>query len=422
MRNEHTQNITATQAHQLSRFVSVKSVIRKFVVVIAALSFSSSSFSQIDTSIWLISKVDFQPQYELHDGTQIGLMGYTKTLGAPINIPAPTLNLEEGDSVSLNLWNFSQGAPHSIHLHGLDVDQANDGVPSLSFDVEHEDTGSYYFEVPHPGTYLYHCHVTSVLHVQGGMYGLVVVRPKSDPNLTWENGFAFDSENSWLMSEVDTTWHHDSIINHPHDTTAMTHVILPYGPQHFVVNGLSESQLSTMPLVASVGERVYMRLANIGYFSNRVIFPAGMNASIIASDGRPLPNTFDSDTVDIFPGERFGVMLEADTEFNGVVQIQYVDLNTQNITNTQEIDLTVSGFVGLEDEEAVAQLVFPNPASTEVQLPVSGTWNIVDLTGRSTGVIVSENTIFNVSSLSPGTYVLTNTEVPGLTVKLMIAR
>mmetsp|Transcript_41479 Transcript_41479/g.54578 ORF Transcript_41479/g.54578 Transcript_41479/m.54578 type:complete len:433 (-) Transcript_41479:6-1304(-) len=402
------------------RCIEPAEVSRCTLALMLTLCFNTSA--QMDTSLQLISKVDFQPQYELHDGKIIGLMGYTKTLSAPINIPAPTLTFEEGDSVNLSFWNLSQGAPHTIHLHGLDVDQANDGVPHLSFEVEHDEIGNYYFKAPHPGTYLYHCHVTSVLHVQGGMYGLMIIKPKSNPNLTWENGYQFDSENAWLFSEVDTNWHHDSIINHPHDPLATTHTILPYSPQHFVVNGKSEAQLSAMPLVASVGEKVYMRLANIGYFGNRVIFPAGMNAEVISSDGRPLPNTFSSDTIDVYPGERFGVMLEANSEFNDVVQVQYVDMNTHQVANTQEVDLTVSGFVGLDETVDQSFYAYPNPAATSVKLPLSGTWYATDLSGRQAQKIQSSGKTFNITSLKEGTYLLKHYDLPQKTIKLTVIR
>ena len=394
----------------------------KATILVLTLILSNLSFGQIDTTVMLISKVDFQEQYELHDGNLIHLMGYTQTLSAPINIPAPTLIFEEGDSVNLNMWNLSQGAPHTIHLHGLDVDQANDGVPHLSFEVVHDDTGSYYFEAPHPGTYLYHCHVTSVLHVQGGMYGLLIVKPKSDPNLTWENGYNFDSEHAWLMSEVDTNWHHDSIVNHPHDPQAMTHTILDYNPQHFLVNGKSETQLSSQAITASVGEKVYMRLANIGYYANHVIFPSGMNAHVIASDGRPLPNPFNSDTVEVYPGERFGVMLEADSEFTDVIQVDYVNLNTQLLENSQEVDLTISGFIGLNELEDQEHWAFPNPANTEVKLPMSGAWIATDLSGRAIATLRSENKNYDVSGLEIGTYILKNVEHPNQSVKIMIQR
>jgi len=380
------------------------------------------SFGQIDTSVQLISKIDIAPQYELHDSKLIGLMGYTKLLSQPINLPSPTLIFEEGDSVNLSMWNLSQGAPHTIHLHGLDVDQANDGVPQLSFDIPHDSTGNYYFKAPHPGTYIYHCHVMSVLHVQAGMYGLLIVKPKSDPKLTWENGYEFDKEYAWLMSEVDTNWHHDSILNEPHGSGMAHSNVLPYYPQHFLINGKSESQLDASPVTSSVGEKVYIRLANIGYYANRLVFPSQMNAEIISSDGRPLPGSFQSDTIMVFPGERFGVLLEAESELTDVVEVGYINLNTHQLENTQEVDLIVSGFVGLNESNHESLLVVPNPATTSVQLPHSGNWMVFDNAGRLVTQLESTSKSFSVLSLKNGTYILKHLQHPENSLKLVVQR
>lgn len=361
--------------------------------------------AQIDTSLFLISKVDFQPQFVLADGKQVELMGYSKTIGGALILPSPTLEIEEGDSVKLSFWNLSQGAPHTIHLHGLDVNQENDGVPMLSFEVAHDDTGSYYFEAPHPGTYLYHCHVTSVLHVQGGMYGMVIVRPKNNPNQTWNGGYDFHSERAWLLSELDTNWHHDSIINHPHDPMAMTHVILPYKPQHYLVNGKSETQLDATPFEAAVGEKVFLRVANIGYYGNQIVFPAGLQAQIVSSDGRPLPIAYASDTLDIFPGERFGVLVEANSEFVDAIQFNYIDMNTQNIANTQVIDVTIAGFVGQEELEEPAYF-YPNPASNVLHVSENGSWEIYTIAGQLMKTESTNNYQLNVSDLKEGSYLL----------------
>jgi FtsP/CotA-like multicopper oxidase with cupredoxin domain len=343
--------------------------------------------TQMDSSIFLVSKIDVFPQYELHDNSQIRLMGYTSTIGGSINIPSPLIELTEGDSIKIEMWNLSQGPPHTIHLHGLDVNQANDGVPSLSFEVIHDDTGKYEFEVPHPGTYLYHCHETSVLHVQAGMYGMIIVRPASADTLTWENGYSFDKENAWLMSEIDTTWHSDTIINHPHDPSTTTHQILEYKPQHFLVNGKSEWQLDYDPsaIAGNVGEIMYLRLANIGYYGNSIVLPAYLNARIVSSDGRPLPNIEFTDSIEILPGERFGVLLDFNQEFIDSIEIQYFNLNTGNIANSQFIDVSVSGFVGISPQENLPFDfdVFPNPTSGKLSI------QIPEQTGKETVVTIS---------------------------------
>jgi len=323
-------------------------------------------YSQQKVSTQLFSKMDFVPQFTLWDGNITMLMGFTSLMGTPIDIPGPTLIYTEGDSVELKLRNMSQSASHTIHLHGLDVNQQNDGVPHLSFEVGHNETESYFFKAPHPGTYLYHCHVTSSLHVQAGMYGMLIVKPQNI-NETWDGGFTFDKEYAWMTSEIDTVWHTDSIINHPHDTTTMMRLLPDYNPQYFFVNGRSENQLSdslnNIYISATANETVLLRLANIGYYGNRFIFPNQLNAKIISSDGRPLPNIEISDTLEILPGERYQLLLQSTIEFIDSITIQYFNLNSQIVENTQNVPIEISGFASVFTENLNEINVYPNPVT-----------------------------------------------------------
>ena len=97
--------------------------------------------------------------------------------------------------------------PHTIHFHGLDVDQQNDGVPATSFSVS-QGSYTYNFTAPHAGTYQYHCHVDTHQHYEMGMFGTVIIRP-SDGNTTniWDGGPAFDKEYIWQLTTFDSTWH-----------------------------------------------------------------------------------------------------------------------------------------------------------------------------------------------------------------------
>ena len=389
---------------------------RKYILILATFSMNLMAFSQIDTTVSLVSKIDAFPQFQLADGNQIYMMGYTQLIGAPIDIPAPTLNFTEGDSVQLDMWNLSQGPPHTIHLHGLDVNQENDGVPSLSFSVAHDDTGSYYFKAPHAGTYIYHCHETSVLHVQAGMYGMLIVRPQSADTLTWDGGYSFHSENTWMMSEIDTNWHVDSIINHPHDTTATTYEILDYLPQHFLVNGRSEQQLigSSSELDMSVGEKVYLRLANIGNYGNTLVFPPELNALIVASDGRPLPVAYSSDTLVILPGERYGVLLESSTLLVDSIQVDYFSLNTEEVWNTQYVNVNVAGYLNTVQLEGEVLSIYPNPFNNEVSIHVPSSAGklkelcLVNMVGQVLieGEFTSEKRTLDLLNLQSGTYLL----------------
>lgn len=217
-----------------------------------------------------------------------------------------------------------------------------------------------------------------------------------------------------MASEIDTNWHNDSIIHHPHDTTATTHLILDYKPQHFLINGKSEQQLlNTVEIVASVDEIVYMRLANIGYYGTRFIFPSGLNAKAVSSDGRPLPSEFLSDTIEILPGERFGVLIESQTEFQDFVQVEYFDLNTGIVTNSQQVVVDINGFVGIEKlEEEPQLLIYPNPATTELNIILpNGNTDLFDvkienMLGQRVFELKNATKTIDLKTLPVGSYIL----------------
>jgi plastocyanin len=332
----------------------------------------------------------------------IRVFGFATSLSVQPTVPGPTITANEGDSVHIDVWNVSQGAPHTIHLHGLDVNQQNDGVPHLSFDIGHMEHGYYHFKAPHAGTYLYHCHVASTIHVQAGMYGLIIIKPSNGGNTTWNGGYDFDREKSFLLSEIDTSWHQDSVLLHPHDTTPGIHqVVIPdYHPQFFLVNGFSDVQLiSQNQNVSSASNEVnYLRFANIGFYGTRIIFPANLNTKIIDSDGRPLNTAEISDTLTIYPGERYGVLAQSLVNFQDFIKCEYFDLNTGNTANTQLIPILISGFAQIEEvENLISKInVAPNPFKDKVGVNFKSKENttisieIFDLNGR----IISESILF----------------------------
>lgn len=306
----------------------------------------------------------------MHDGVVLRTFGFAQSFSEQPSIPGPTLYANEGDSVVLDLFNVSQGAPHTIHLHGLDVNQENDGVPHLSFEVHHMEHGYYYFVAPHPGTYFYHCHVVSTIHVQAGMYGVFIVKPADGSNITWDGGYPYSQDKLYTMSEMDPLWHEDSVMEHDHDTNQSIHDIsIPeYHPSYFLVNGQSEQQLLEPDIVLQTAkeEVSFLRMANIGYLANRVTFPAELNAQIISTDGRPIISPELSDTLWISPGERYGVLIEPTVDLIDSIEISYVNMNTFIDENIQYVPVLVSGTNGLN--EALIERPFelyPNPSADQ---------------------------------------------------------
>lgn len=354
----------------------------------------------------LVAKMDVIPTFSLWDGNKTLLMGYTKFIGSKIDLPSPILEYYEGDSVNLNMRNFSQSAPHTIHLHGLDVNQENDGVPHLSFEIPHDSTGTYSFVAPHPGTYLYHCHVVSPLHVQAGMYGLLIVRPADKSKTTWSGGYAYDKEYAWLASEIDTFWHQYQRI---HDLSAGTSPILDYKPQYFLLNGKSENQLESESITSSINKTVFLRLANIGNYGNTFVFPSATKTRIISSDGRPLPSIDFSDTLTILPGERYEVLLSSEVLLNESISVSYFNLNTQIVENIQSISITITQVNSISIIEPRGMKIIPNPASSafritfNASIPDDSEITVYNSSGQKVYArIISDQTSLNINTLSWG--------------------
>ncbi len=383
----------------------------KYYLILIISLFSSLSYAQDDVDVFLIARNTGEKVLANND--TIRVFGFAEDLSSHPSIPGPTIYAKEGDSVHIDLWNVSQGAPHTIHLHGLDVDQQNDGVPHLSFEVEHMDHGFYHFKAPHAGTYLYHCHVASTVHVQAGMYGLIIIKPTDGTKQTWNDGYTYANEFAFMTSEIDTVWHHDSVLNHGHGPNSDPVKIPIYNPQFFLVNGHSDQQIIDQDVKVKSGQNQnsYLRFANIGFFANEVIFPSSLNAKIVASDGRPLPEVEVSDTLTLFPGERYGVLINNPAIGTDSILLNFRDLNTNRLWNTQFIPYENVEVLNIEQTFDSELVVYPNPFTKTIDVVskvVFDAITVIDLNGRMVFEQKIESKVSTLQqidlALSPGLY------------------
>ena len=93
-------------------------------------------------------------------------------------IPGPTLFFTEGGTARITVHNTLADQETSIHWHGLLVPNEMDGVPYLTTPPIPAG-GSRLFEFPirQSGTYWYHSHTG--LQEQRGVYGSIVIQPRS---------------------------------------------------------------------------------------------------------------------------------------------------------------------------------------------------------------------------------------------------
>ncbi|MCK4494207.1 MAG: multicopper oxidase domain-containing protein [Methylococcales bacterium] len=146
------------------------------------------------------------PTFDIAPGVQPGMWVFApKTRGMStssfsgidanplLRAPSPVIRVEQGDTVWIQLEN-SHYFPHTIHLHGVDhpfVDSAgegNDGVPVTSDKfVMPGQSKTYEIRPRATGTFVYHCHVQTHIHLAMGLVGMFVVE-ENRPN-NWVQTF-----------------------------------------------------------------------------------------------------------------------------------------------------------------------------------------------------------------------------------------
>ena len=117
-------------------------------------------------------------EFDLYVSKQSAIVNGKKSMATLINdsLPAPTLKMREGDTVTIRVHNQMDEST-SIHWHGLLVPFEMDGVPGISFDgIPANSTFTYTFKLVQSGTYWYHSH--SGFQEQTGMLGAIVIEPK----------------------------------------------------------------------------------------------------------------------------------------------------------------------------------------------------------------------------------------------------
>jgi FtsP/CotA-like multicopper oxidase with cupredoxin domain len=94
--------------------------------------------------------------------------------------PGPEIRAIQGQLVEVRLRNESVAAGVTLHWHGLDVPNAMDGVAGVTQDaVPVGGDFTYRFIADQAGSFWYHSHQVSNPQVAGGLFGSLVVTPKS---------------------------------------------------------------------------------------------------------------------------------------------------------------------------------------------------------------------------------------------------
>jgi FtsP/CotA-like multicopper oxidase with cupredoxin domain len=122
-----------------------------------------------DVSVTLTAR---QEELALASGERVD--GYTLNHSSP----GPEIRAVAGELVEVRLVNESVEDGATLHWHGVDIPNAEDGVAGVTQDAvgvggEHV----YRFRVDEPGSYWYHSHQVSHEQVKDGLYGALVIEP-----------------------------------------------------------------------------------------------------------------------------------------------------------------------------------------------------------------------------------------------------
>src|SRR5581483_8712625 len=92
------------------------------------------------------------------------------------SVPGPVIHVREGQLVKVTLHNTSP-MPHSVDFHAAQI------APDVAFsDVLPGQEKHFEFRATTPGVFMYHCGTApAFMHIANGMYGAIVVEPKSMP-------------------------------------------------------------------------------------------------------------------------------------------------------------------------------------------------------------------------------------------------
>lgn len=95
----------------------------------------------------------------------------------------PAIHVKQGDVVEVTLTNENIKDGVTIHWHGYDVPIAEDGVPDISQKaVAIGESYTYRFKADTVGTFWYHSHSQSSEQVGHGLFGSLIVDPKTKPD------------------------------------------------------------------------------------------------------------------------------------------------------------------------------------------------------------------------------------------------
>ena len=232
---------------------------------------------EMDGDVKVFNLTVSQIQWEITTGQFVDAMAFNG------QVPGPLITVNPGDRVRFFVQN-QMDQPFVLHFHGLTVPNDMDGVPFVTQDpIMPGKSWTYEFTIKDPpGIYVYHSHFNSAEQVGAGLYGAIIVAPKTG----WSSVYG-------VNPDVEST------------------LFLGDGQLGYNING--KGFPSTLPIVANDGDWVLVHMVNEGELLHPMHLH-GFHFQVVGQDGFPLSpgNRYMADTLVIAPGQRFDLLVHAD--------------------------------------------------------------------------------------------------------------
>lgn len=296
-----------------SNLISAKfSCLFAAITVLSVLLISTSIQAQVrgisGTSFGLSASEGY---ISVADGGSIYSWGYSDGTN-PMQLPGPTLLVNQGDTVTVTLTNNLPAAAGNVSIvfpgHSVSV---TGGVPGAT--AQEAISGgvvTYTFTAGEPGTYQYHSGTQTDLQVEMGLYGALIVRPTTAAAGCTNSAYnhaatCYDREYLYLLSEIDIEIHNSAEAQ----SNGTGPITLPSGTlqsEYWLVNGRAAPDtmaaagrdvLPHQPYDAisrmHPGEKLLMRVVGSGS-ELHPFHHHGNHARVLARDGRLLVSETDA--------------------------------------------------------------------------------------------------------------------------------
>jgi FtsP/CotA-like multicopper oxidase with cupredoxin domain len=191
-------------------------------------------------------------------GLEIEAWGYNGST------PGPLIEVVQGDRVRIYVTNKLPEAT-TVHWHGVLLPNGMDGVGGLTQKpIPPGKTFKYEFTFEHAGTFMYHPHFDEMTQIALGMTGMIVVHPR--------RGGGLDRDYALMLHE----WKIENGTRRPDPMAMSDFNVLTFNSVAFP---------ATAPLVVQTGDRVRIRLGNLGPMDHHPIHLHGHTFEVVETDG-----------------------------------------------------------------------------------------------------------------------------------------